>query len=175
LTAPGVDRIVREVWLESDGAIRVEESPPRTDVSKNRPEETVQVWQGGLEITLDVWTVWRHLPQILKPHPTDPPGQQIPSEDLVLPRPYVREIGYLIHPPVGFVVDVLPKNSDLKVGPATSTGSFVAGKDQVVMATIQFDGGKPIYSPEEVRAFRTAYLARATKRAPVVRFIPGLR
>lgn len=89
-----------------------------------------------------------------------------------LPVPYQAEIVYEIHPPPGFVLDddAKPDLGDVPMGPATLTRKLEQRSDGVVVARYRFVLPKPLWTAQEVNAFRKAYDAYGASSVPVLQF-----
>jgi hypothetical protein len=125
-----------------------------------------------VEVNLDVWMPFRGLPEILRPQTADPSG--LPAGQLVaLDPPHTVDLSYKIHSPAGFVADKLPDGEDLKLGPAAFSVTYQTEADATVTASVRFAVGKASYTPDEVQAFREAYLKHGNALEPVVRFVPA--
>lgn len=86
--------------------------------------------------------------------------------------PYQAEIDYEIHPPAGFVLDEQnePDLGDVAMGPAMLTRKLEQRSDGVVVARYRFVLPKPLWTPDEVKAFRKAYDAYGASAIPVLSF-----
>ncbi len=71
------------------------------------------------------------------------------TADWQLIEPYVVDLNYRVVPPVGFIPKELPKNSTIRMGPATLTQEFSTTADGTVLAHLVFDTGKRRYTVAE--------------------------
>jgi len=84
--------------------------------------------------------------------------------------PYVKEWHYRIVPPPGYTARTLPQNETLKLGTATMTKEFIAGKDGIVLANFRFDSGKRRLTPPEFEATRKALKELGEQKAILIGF-----
>ncbi len=75
---------------------------------------------------------------------------------LWIAEPHVARAEYVIHPPVGFAAEALPKSGTQRWGPATFSQQFEQAKDGSVRAVFQFDTGPGRLTADEVEEFRQA-------------------
>ncbi len=76
------------------------------------------------------------------------------TADWQLIEPYVVDLNYRVVPPVGFIPKELPKNSTIRMGPATLTQEFSTAADGTVVAHLVFDTGKRRYTVAEANDVR---------------------
>ena len=86
--------------------------------------------------------------------------------------PYQAEIVYEIHPPTGFVLEdeSKPDLTDVPMGPAMLKRALEQRSDGVVVARYRFVLPKPLWSADDVNAFRKAYEAYGATSVPVLSF-----
>ncbi len=71
-------------------------------------------------------------------------------------QPFLAELNYRIVPPPGFRARPLPRDSEVKLGPATLSRKFVVDGQGVVNATLRFDSGDGLFTVAEAEAARAA-------------------
>jgi len=119
--------------------------------------------------------VFSRLPAELRQREEDKGSQKAGDEkpkkartaDYQLPQAFVTEWRYTITPPAGFLMKSLPANVELSLGPAKLTEQFVAGKDNVVLATIRFDAVKRRMTAAEGQELRDK-IVQVSDGAPIL-------
>lgn len=83
-------------------------------------------------------------------------GEDRRKGSLLLPRPYTRDLRYIIHCPDGYTPGTLPASKERTFGPATFTQTYASKADGTVMVSFHVDTGKRLWTSSEVAAARDA-------------------
>jgi tetratricopeptide (TPR) repeat protein len=76
--------------------------------------------------------------------------------DFVFARPFVLDVSYIIHPPIGYVVRNLPADERLELGTVTLTSTFAVVDEQTVTAKYRLDSGPRRLTPAQFEEVRKA-------------------
>jgi len=74
--------------------------------------------------------------------------------DYLFPKPYVLELNYVIHPPVGYEARQIPEPETIKLGTATITKVWKAQPDGTVLGNFRMDSGKRRLNAAEYEELR---------------------
>lgn len=126
---------------------------------KLQAEETGSVQEDNTNAWIPV-NAWPLVTDLLKDLGGMPDPKQGDADrrkgSLFLPRPYTRDLKYIIHCPDGYTPGTLPANKERTFGPATFTQSFEAKADGTVLVSYHVDTVKRLWSASEVAAARDA-------------------
>jgi len=90
--------------------------------------------------------------------------------ELQLAEPYVAEMIYRIHPPLGFRARPTPADTAWSFGDARYEGRYVVEEDGSITATFRFDTGDRRLSPKEADGLAREVRAVIRSRSPMVSF-----
>ncbi|HET8798240.1 MAG TPA: tetratricopeptide repeat protein, partial [Thermoanaerobaculia bacterium] len=76
--------------------------------------------------------------------------------DYLFAEPYVLELNYIIHPPLGYEPRTVPEAETLKLGTATITKSYEVRPDGTVIAKYRMDSGPRRITPAQFEELRQA-------------------
>jgi tetratricopeptide (TPR) repeat protein len=90
--------------------------------------------------------------------------------ELQLAEPYVAEMVYRVHPPLGFRARPVPPNASWSFGAARYEARYAVEPDGSVTATFRFDTGDRRLAPREVDGLAREVRAVIRNRSPIVSF-----
>jgi hypothetical protein len=127
----------------------------------------VQRESGKVRVELRTGFLAGWLPDSLRSNKDRPPRR----ESLLLEVPYVAELHYRLHPPLGFAADSMPPDDTHELGSGKVTFHASSEPDGTVDADIRFESPRRHLSAAEVEAFREALQSWDKSPEPSIQFV----
>jgi hypothetical protein len=102
-------------------------------------------------------------------HQTDKQREEAETKprkfDYLFAKPYVLELTYILHPPIGYEPRTLPDPETLKLGTATITKSYAVREDGTVVANYKMDSGPRRITAAQFEEMRQAVVKLNEEKA----------
>ncbi len=85
--------------------------------------------------------------------------------DYLFAKPYVLDMHYVIHPPIGYQPRAIPERETLKLGTATITKEYTVREDGTVLANFRMDSGPRRITPAQFEELREAVVKLNEEKA----------
>lgn len=124
---------------------------------------------GGGEAAVGIF--WSRLAADLPPefHESDETRKEVDGKprkyDYLFAKPYVLELRYVMHPPLGYEPRTIPAPETLKLGTATITKEYQVRGDGAVLANFRMDSGPRRITPAQFEELRQAVVKLNEEKA----------